>query len=127
MAREQVGVIESFFARADLPPEVRAVEREAVASAWAVGAVVALESLESPGVPRFLITDRLAHYFERPAQAMQTRSPRDRSQLEARVSELEALAAADADDRAAMLRHIEVLERHLALFGVRAKEMTPHE
>lgn len=121
IAREQVGVIEAFFTRTDLPPEVRAVEREAMASAWIVGAVVALQGLESPGVPRFRVDDRLAHYVERPLPVMRAREPRDMGRLEARVAELEAMAQTRDMDRATLLRHVEVLERHLAIFGVNAK------
>jgi len=127
MAREQVAVTEAFFARADLPPEVRAVEREAVASAYMVGAVVALEGLESPGVPRFRVYDRLSRYHEQPMPVMQSRIARDGAQREARIAELEALAEAHAHDRGAMRRHIETLERHLALFGVDAKLVNSHE
>lgn len=122
MAREQVGVIEAFFARNDLPPEVRAVETEAVASAYVIGALVAFEGLESPGVPRFRISDRLSQYIEHSLPVMRTRDLRDRNHMEAHIAELEALAQSHANDRATMLRHIEVLERHLALFGVFSPE-----
>lgn len=121
MAREQVGVIEAFFARTDLPPEVRAVEREAVASAYVVGAVVAFEGLESPGVPRFRISDRLSPYVDRPLPVMRARDVRNKGRMEARIAELEALEQSHVDERATLRRHIEVLERHLARFGVHAK------
>ncbi|MFA6957679.1 MAG: glycosyltransferase [Thermoanaerobaculia bacterium] len=124
MAREQVAVIEAFFARTDLPPEVRAVEREAVASAWAVAAVIALEGLEPLGVPRFRVSDRLSHYVERPLPVMRTRNT---EQLASRLEELEALVQTHANDRATMRRHIEVLERHLALFGVYPGEVNVDE
>jgi glycosyltransferase involved in cell wall biosynthesis len=116
IAREHVSVIEAFFERTELPAEIRAVEREAMAAAWVVGSVVALDGLKSTVLPRFEVSDRLAQYVERPpSAALEPYAARLRAT--SGDGETEALLLRMESDRERLKRHVEVLERHLRLLG----------
>jgi len=58
MAREMLAVTEEFFARPDLPEEIRAVRLEAFRNAYVLGALTLSDQLEGPGA-RFSIVDRI--------------------------------------------------------------------
>lgn len=118
MAREQVNVIEEFFRRDDLPASLREAERDAMASAWSVGAAVALAGPCENGLPRFQLSDRLSTYVERPVSASWSAGSRPRESRT--VEQLEVAVATLERERAALQRHVEVLERHLRLLGAAA-------
>lgn len=117
MANEQIGVIEAFFARSDVPPEVRAIETEAMAAAWAVGFVVSMDGLESIGLPRFRIEDRLASYIDRPLPVAAARVGTALDNAVRQVDELTSLLAQAVEDRDTLSRHVEVLRRHIMVLG----------
>lgn len=65
MAREQVEVVAAFFARDDLPADIRALEAEAMGTAYMVAAHVALEGTHTVAGQRFDVRDRMAPLLER--------------------------------------------------------------
>ncbi len=117
IAKEQVAVTEAFFARADLPAEIRDVETEAMAAAWAVGINFAMEGLESPSLPRFQLADRLAQHVERTVPVARNRTGTPLESATRRVAELSQLLELSTNDRAALLRQVDVLRRRIALLG----------
>lgn len=114
-ATEQVAVVESFLARPDLPPEVRAVENEAMVAAWAVAVGIIVDELELSGIPRFRIEDRFAAYIEHPIPIARTRDASALDEARRSVAELTHLLELSTNDRSSLLRRVEVLQRRIAL------------
>ncbi len=122
LAKEQVAVVESFLARSDLPAEIRAVETEAIAAAWAVGFIVAMDGFETPSLPRFQLADRFAQHIVRSAPVARNRTGTPLEVATRRATELTQLLELSTNDRAALLRHVDVLQRRVALLDEDASD-----
>jgi len=120
MAQEQLGVVREFFARDDLPDEVRAVEAESLSTSYVVASVVALDRATTRGVPRFGIEDRLSPFIDHArSDATPDFAITPGEQLAARLAQLTAEVARLEHALAAQDAHITALRRHLALFTAR--------
>ena len=64
-AHEYCRLMETFFARADLPPEVRAIEGEALRNAYITAALMMTHDPSAPN-QRFQVTDNLAAILANP-------------------------------------------------------------
>lgn len=115
MATEQVAVTLEFFQRTDLPDSIRALETEATANAYTVGALMAMEGLEPPNVPRFEIHDRWARYVERPIPPLLRRDGTSLDRMAERLRLVEREVERLESENATLQRHIQALERHIAI------------